>query len=76
MMTKLYPDLKCPKCGSDRIHSEDIYDLEGAEIEGENALVEQCIGVCRNCGTHLQWEQAYKFVGFRHIVVDEIESAE
>lgn len=67
MITKLYSDLKCPKCGSDRIHSEDIYDIEGAYIEGENALVEKCIGVCRDCGTHLQWEQAYKFIGFRRI---------
>lgn len=75
-MTKLYPNLNCPICGSNRIHSEDIYDLEGAYIEGENALVEKCVGVCRDCGTHLQWEQAYKFVGFRHIVTDEVESAE
>lgn len=75
MKRKLYPELNCPNCGSDRIHSEDIYDIEGAYIEGENALVEKCVGVCRKCGARLQWEQAYKFVGFRDVYVAEVEDA-
>ena len=70
MKAQLYLNLKCPNCGSDRIHSEDIYDMESVEIKGENALVEKCIGVCRKCGKRLQWEQAYKFVGFRNIFDD------
>ena len=76
MKAKLYPDLKCPNCGSDRIQSLDMYDRESAEIEGVNALVEQCIGTCRKCGKRLQWEQAYTFVGFRNIFVDEIEQSD
>ena len=67
MKTKLYPELKCPNCGSDRIHSEDVYDIESVEIEGEEGIADLCIGVCRKCGIHLQWEQVYKFVGFRDI---------
>ena len=70
MITKLHSELKCPHCGSDNIHTEDIYDIEGAYIEGENALLEKCVGVCDNCGKSLQWEQAYKFIGFRNIVAE------
>ena len=74
MKRKLHPELACPNCSSDRIHSEDIYDIEGAYIEGESALVEKCVGVCRKCNKQLQWEQVYKFVGFRDIVTDETDT--
>lgn len=60
-------ELKCPKCGCEKINITDIYDIEGAYIEGENALVERCIGLCRNCHTELQWDQVYKFSGFRDV---------
>jgi hypothetical protein len=63
MKAKLFPDLKCPRCGSDDIQSEDVYGIEGGIPE----LIEECVGVCRKCGIHLQWEQVYKFVGFRYI---------
>jgi len=68
MKRKLYPNLNCPICGSNRIHSEDIYDTESIEIEGEQGIAELCVGVCFDCTTQIQWEQVYKFVGFRDIV--------
>lgn len=67
MKTKLYPDLKCPNCGSDRIHFEDVYDIESIEIEGEESIASLCVGVCRKCGTYIQWQQVYKFAGVRDI---------
>ena len=67
METKLLLELRCPCCSGNRIDCEDVYDVEGAYIEGEDALIEQCLGVCHDCGVHLQWERAYKFIGFRDI---------
>lgn len=67
MKTKLYSNLKCSYCGSDRIDCEDIYDIESVEVEGKEGLADLCLGVCRNCGKHLQWERVFKFVGFRDI---------
>lgn len=60
-------ELKCPKCGCEKINITDIYDIEGAYIEGENALVEKCVGQCTSCRTEIQWEQTYKFSGFRDV---------
>ena len=57
-------ELKCPKCGCEKLNITDIYDIEGAYVEGENALIERCIGLCRNCHAELQWDQVYKFSGF------------
>ena len=58
--------LKCPKCGN-KIKLLDIYDVEGDYIEDADALIEQCVGECEHCHAEIQWEQAYKFVGFRSI---------
>lgn len=58
-------ELKCPRCDSTAIATDDCYDI----INGENSTIKElCCGHCINCGVDLQWEQVYKFVGY-----DEIE---
>lgn len=60
-------ELRCPKCGHTKIKVLDIYSIEGAYIEGDNALIKRCIGECKQCHTELQWDQAYKFIRFQNI---------
>lgn len=57
-MTK---ELKCPKCGGTHIVKEDCYDL----VNGEGiTLKELCCGHCEDCGTDLQWDVVYQFIGY------------
>ena len=60
-MTK---ELKCPKCGGAHIIAYDCYDT----IDGENhTLKELMCGQCEDCGTDLQWEAVYQFIGYGEI---------
>lgn len=63
-MTK---ELKCPKCGGMRIVEKDCYDTINAE---DNTIKELWCGFCGDCGTDLQWETVYQFIGY-----DEIEES-
>ena len=54
-------ELKCPKCGGTHIMEDDCYDVIGG---AENTIKELMCGQCEDCGTALQWERVYKFVGY------------
>lgn len=57
-MTKV---LKCPKCGGTNIVKEDCYDI----VSGENDTFKHlCCGYCEDCGTSLQWDVIYQFIGY------------
>ena len=53
--------LKCPKCGSTTVAWDDCYDTIHGE---ENTFKELCCGHCEDCGTDLQWEVVYQFIGY------------
>lgn len=63
----LYPKVKCPKCASTDIDDYDIYEEEGAFINGVDALVEYHVGACLKCGAELQWKRCYTFCGITEI---------
>lgn len=53
--------LKCPNCGSTAVVLHDCYDI----IHGENDTIKELMcGYCTNCGTDLQWDKVYKFIGY------------
>lgn len=57
-MTK---ELKCPKCGGTHIVKDDCYDI----INGENNTIKElCCGHCDDCGTDIQWDVVYQFIGY------------
>lgn len=57
-MTK---ELKCPKCGRTHIVKDDCYDI----ISGENNTIKElCCGHCEDCGTDIQWDVVYQFIGY------------
>lgn len=47
-------ELKCPKCGG-TIEYDEIYDNEN----GENYVIDYCVGHCANCGTIFQWQEEF-----------------
>ena len=63
-MTK---ELKCPKCGGTNIVEEDCYNIVHDE---NNTIKELCCGHCGDCGTDVQWDVVYQFIGY-----DEIEES-
>ena len=60
-------ELKCPKCGGTHIEEDDCFET----FRGGNNTFKECFcGHCETCGTDLQWEKVYKFMGY-----DEIEES-
>ena len=60
MMNKL----KCPNCGEVHIVKDDCYDI----IDGENNTIKElCCGHCESCGTNIQWDIVYQFIGYDNI---------
>ena len=54
-------ELKCPKCGRAHIIKDDCYDI----ISGENNTIKElCCGHCEDCGTDVQWDVVYQFIGY------------
>ena len=54
-------ELKCPKCGGAHIIKDDCYDI----ISGENNTIKElCCGHCEDCGTDVQWDVVYQFIGY------------
>lgn len=58
-------ELKCPKCGGTHIVRDDCYSI----IKGENITTIKELrlcdgGYCEDCGTDLQWDIVYQFIGY------------
>lgn len=48
-------ELKCPKCGG-VIEHDDTYD----SFNGEDYLINYCIGHCVKCEAKFQWEEEFE----------------
>ena len=49
----------CPVCNDAEIEYIDTYDVE----EGDDKLIESCVGYCPNCNASFEWDEVYKFIG-------------
>lgn len=47
-------ELKCSKCGG-TIEYDEIYDNDN----GENYIIDYCMGHCANCGADFQWQEEF-----------------
>lgn len=57
--------LICPMCGSVDIEEEDCFD-ESSTLFG---YAEHWVGHCNSCGSTLQWDKKYEFVGYDDVEV-------
>lgn len=58
-------NLICPMCGSVDIEAEDCFDESSTPF----GITEHVIGHCNNCGSTLQWDREYEFVGYKDVEV-------
>lgn len=57
--------LICPMCGSVDIEEEDCFDMSSTPF----SITEHMVGHCNNCGSTLQWDREYQFVGYEDVEV-------
>ena len=55
--------LVCPKCGSERISTDDCYDYEVSS----DYVVRQYCGHCMDCNVDVDWDEVYTFSHYENV---------
>lgn len=60
-------ELRCPRCCSDNIETDDIFDISSTPFD----CVEHVAAHCIDCGANIIYDRVYNFAGYRDIELDE-----
>lgn len=60
-------ELNCPRCGSDNIETDDIFDISSTPFDCTEHVFAHCI----DCGAKIIYDRVYNFAGYQDIELDE-----
>ena len=55
--------LECPRCQSENIETDDVFDISSTPF----VTVNWCHAHCIDCGANMTYDRIYKFVGYKDI---------